>query len=100
MLRDIHYGLLLGKYNASDYDSTGGPDQPYLFEHTEHCFDFLQQSIRCAGLLQIEYPRGSRNNIFDGYGSDHTCKSWESIVRFMDEFQVPTSRPGGEHVDT
>lgn len=95
MLRDIHFGLLQGKYNASDYDTSSGSDTSFIFEHTEHCFDFLQQSIRCAGLVQIELPRGSRKNVFDGYGSEHTCKSWTAITQFMDKFQVP----GGGSVD-
>lgn len=106
MLRDIHYGLLQGKYNASEYDSTGGSsssEQAFVFEHTEHCFDFLQQSIRCAGLVQIELPRGSRKTVFDGYGSEHTCQSWSAIMDFMQTYQAP-GRGGGNkaaaHEDT
>lgn len=94
MLRDIHFGLLQGKYNASDYDSASGSEQSFVFEHTEHCFDFLQQSIRCAGLVQIELPHGARNNVFDGYGSEHTCKSWSEIEQFMQSYQAP-NRGGG-----
>lgn len=95
MIRDIHFGLLQGKYNASDYDSTGNSEKSFVFEHTEHCFDFLQQSIRCAGLVQIELPHGSRNNVFDGYGSEHTCKSWDGIMEFMQTYQTPDR--GGEY---
>lgn len=92
MIREIYYGLLLGDYNATQYVSmTDGhrvnghehehdkSDWWFKIEHTKHCFDYLQQSIRCAGLMQIELPHGPDRNVFDGYGSPHTCKRWVSV---------------------
>lgn len=88
MIREIYYGLLLGEYNTTEYAGTikENPDQDrhnksstwFKIEHTKHCFDYLQQSIRCAGLMEIELPHGPNRTVFDGYGSPHTCKRWVS----------------------
>lgn len=102
MIREIYYGILLGDYNATEYqieveDATGhashdnhehAHDQSgkwFKIKHTKHCFDYLQQSIRCAGLMQVEMPRGPDRNIFDGYGSPHTCKQWVSIAHLLNK---------------
>lgn len=87
MIRDLYYNALQSNTNASSH-SHGSADLAFDIEHTEHCFDYLQQSIRCAGLMQIEVPHGSRNNIFDGYGTEHSCTSWTSVVEFMNEYKV------------
>lgn len=96
MIREIYYGMLQGTHSASDYNNTSGSEVAFAVEHTEHCFDYLQQSIRCAGLMQIEAPHGSRNNVFDGYWTEHTCKSWTSILEFMDRHHVAKSQRAKE----
>jgi len=78
MIRDIYYGLLQGRYNVSDFGLNGATEVPFEIKHAKHCFDYLQQSIRCAGLMQIELPHGEHRTVFDGYWSDHQCKSWVS----------------------
>lgn len=87
MIRDLYYNALHSNTNESSHNHGSG-DLAFEIEHTEHCFDYLQQSIRCAGLMQIEVPHGSRNNVFDGYGTEHTCTSWTSVVDFMDKHKV------------
>lgn len=57
--------------------------QEYLLNpqigHVYHCFDYLRQSLMCAGDMTIEWPReeedGSRF-AFDGWGVEHQCKDW------------------------
>jgi len=94
MIREIYYGVLLGDYNLTDHQAEleeevdhgnhehahekGG--EWFKMKHTKHCFDYLQQSIRCAGLMEVEMPQGPDRNIFDGYGSPHTCKRWVGIT--------------------
>lgn len=76
MIRNTYYGLLRGQYNVSAINPANGQNIPHEILHNNHCFDFLQQSVRCAGLMQIELPNEKGRMIFDGYGSEHTCKSW------------------------
>lgn len=97
MIREIYYGVLLGDFNATEYqaelegaashgDHEHAHDKAgkwFKIKHTKHCFDYLQQSIRCAGLMQVELPQGPDRNIFDGYGSPHTCKRWVSIAPIL-----------------
>jgi hypothetical protein len=49
--------------------------------HLLHCFDYLRQSIQCAGDMAMEWPRtetdGSRYAV-DGWDIPHECKSWVS----------------------
>nr|A0A8J9WH54.1 RecName: Full=UstYa family oxidase phomYa; AltName: Full=Phomopsin biosynthesis cluster protein Ya [Diaporthe leptostromiformis]BDA39139.1 DUF3328 [Diaporthe leptostromiformis] len=104
MIREIYYGILLGEYNTTMFhvemdNADGGADKDnhehehdrsgkaFKIKHTKHCFDYLQQSIRCAGLMQVEMPQGPDRNIFDGYGSPHVCKRWDITV-FMEEHRV------------
>lgn len=101
MIREIYYGLLSGNYNVTEYqqfqndedhvDEDGKGDHEhssdmsgewFKIKHTKHCFDYLQKSIRCAGLMEVEMPQGEHLNIFSGYGSPHTCKRWVSIASF------------------
>ncbi|KAK8006874.1 riboflavin aldehyde-forming enzyme [Apiospora arundinis] len=76
MIRKTYYGLLRGQYDLTAINNASGQNIPHEILHNDHCFDFLQQSIRCAGLMQIELPNENGRMIFDGYGSQHTCKSW------------------------
>lgn len=50
-------------------------------EHMTHCFDYLRQTIACAGDMALEWPRteptGERVAV-DGWGIPHECKSWVS----------------------
>ena len=55
--------------------------------HVHHCFDYLRQTIMCAGDMSMEWPRteaDGRRVAVDGWGIPHTCKSWVSGVRKED----------------
>jgi hypothetical protein len=50
-------------------------------EHMNHCFDYLRQTIACAGDMSMEWPRtepDGRRFAVDGWGIPHECKSWVS----------------------
>jgi hypothetical protein len=52
-------------------------------EHMNHCFDYLRQTIACAGDMAMEWPRtepDGRRFAVDGWGIPHECKSWVSIA--------------------
>lgn len=50
-------------------------------DHMNHCFDYLRQTIQCAGDMSMEWPRteptGERFAV-DGWGVPHECKDWVS----------------------
>ena len=51
-------------------------------QHVGHCFDYLRQSIMCAGDMSMEWPRtepDGRRVAVDGWGIPHQCKSWVSL---------------------
>jgi hypothetical protein len=52
-------------------------------EHLTHCFDYLRQTIACAGDMSMEWPRTEPNGeriAVDGWGIPHECKDWVSCV--------------------
>ncbi|KAL1297268.1 hypothetical protein AAFC00_004827 [Neodothiora populina] len=65
-------------------DSLLGPDG----EHVHHCFDYLRQTLQCAGDMALEWPReeedGKRYAV-DGWGIPHECRSWDHIREYMVE---------------
>lgn len=62
--------------SASLTKSKTGPKGHYL-DHLQHCFDYLQQAILCAGDVTLE---GRAPEVMDeppkinGYGAAHQCK--------------------------
>ncbi|GAB7350328.1 hypothetical protein MBLNU459_g0960t1 [Dothideomycetes sp. NU459] len=56
-------------------------------EHVHHCFDYLRQTLQCAGDMAIEWPReepDGRRFAVDGWDIPHECRSWDHIVDYMD----------------
>lgn len=52
--------------------------------HVGHCFDYLRQSIMCAGDVTIEWARrdaeGNLLDDVDGWGITHgQCRSWDEL---------------------
>lgn len=50
-------------------------------DHMAHCFDYLRQSIMCAGDMTLEWPKEGPNGerlVVDGWGIQHQCKDWVS----------------------
>ena len=62
-----------------------GPDG----EHIHHCFDYLRQTIQCAGDMSIEWareaPEGVQRKAVDGWGIPHECKNWVSWYQSYSE---------------
>ncbi|OCT46843.1 hypothetical protein CLCR_02190 [Cladophialophora carrionii] len=55
----------------------------HLLGHARHCFDYLRQSIMCAGDVSYEsaivLPDGRLIDGVDGWGDWHMCRSWDTI---------------------
>ena len=50
-------------------------------DHIHHCFDYIRQSLMCAGDMAMEWPRtetDGRRVAVDGWGIPHECKNWVS----------------------
>lgn len=66
---------------ALEHNNTAGFEKiisPQI-DHMAHCFDYLRQSIMCAGDMTLEWPKeGSSGErlLVDGWGIQHQCKSW------------------------
>ena len=55
-------------------------------DHLHHCFDYLRQTIACAGDVSLEWPRtepDGRRFAVDGWGIPHKCKNWGQIMEYM-----------------
>ncbi|KAL9058555.1 MAG: hypothetical protein Q9162_001710 [Coniocarpon cinnabarinum] len=86
------YWKMIDHYHANDtefmdelVENLLGPEG----EHAHHCFDYLRQTIQCAGDMAMEWPRvepdtGLRFAV-DGWHIPHECKSWDHIVDYMDK---------------
>ncbi|KXT02580.1 hypothetical protein AC578_10670 [Pseudocercospora eumusae] len=60
-------------------------------DHVQHCFDYLRQGLMCAGDMTLEWPRtedDGRRFAVDGWHVEHQCKSWDAIMRYMEENTV------------
>ncbi|KAF2421034.1 hypothetical protein EJ08DRAFT_526987 [Tothia fuscella] len=56
--------------------------------HVHHCFDYLRQTISCAGDMTMEWPRTEKDGrkfAVDGWEIPHECKSQDAIMDYMDK---------------
>lgn len=56
--------------------------------HLPHCFEYLRQSIMCAGDTALEgqhttFPDGIRGS--DGWDAKHVCKDYSAVMAFLEE---------------
>lgn len=54
-------------------------------DHILECFDYIRQSLMCAGDMTLEYPEpesgsGDEQQIVNGWGVTHQCTDWVGIV--------------------
>lgn len=58
--------------------------------HVTHCFDYLRQSVLCAGDAALEGESEAVKGMTDGWGATHMCKkksewmNWVVDNRFSD----------------
>ncbi|WQF82788.1 Putative mycotoxin biosynthesis protein UstYa [Colletotrichum destructivum] len=58
--------------------------------HTNHCFDYLRQSILCTSDMTLEGKVLGRdaNPGTDGWGHLHTCRNHREVVQWVEERRV------------
>lgn len=56
-----------------------------------HCFDYLRQSLLCAGDVALEGDT-AENKGADGWGYVHVCKNRKEMERWIDENRFTCGR--------
>lgn len=56
--------------------------------HMAHCFDYIRQSIMCAGDVALEgqqttFPEGVTGS--DGWDAKHVCKDYGQIMSYLED---------------
>lgn len=82
-LKSIHkaFGRLQAN-NATTESTTMGH-----INHASHCFDYLRQSIICAGDMTIEGPDLTAKpgeSPLRGWGVEHQCRPWRKVLEWRD----------------
>ena len=84
MIRDGYWAALGGKQNLQMIEAHG-TELLKDVHHVNHCFDYIRQSIMCAGDMSIEgvAPPETDNEKphINGYGNRHECKSYVSSLQ-------------------
>lgn len=76
-LRKSHW-ILLDGVATGDTGVARGFAGREAAQHIQHCFDYLRQSVMCAGDMTLEWPKQEGTAAkakVDGWGIPHTCKS-------------------------
>jgi len=64
-----------------------------IAHHSAHCFDYLRQSIICAGDTNLE----GKTEAGPGWGSPHQCADYEALLAWANEngaYPWPGNLPG------
>ncbi|KAK1622408.1 hypothetical protein BDP81DRAFT_334605, partial [Colletotrichum phormii] len=82
------YGIAEAYSGLKANPSQHGERMPW---HVNHCFDYLRQSIMCAGDLAVEgqektFPDGIVGS--DGWDGKHVCRDYGEIYDFLDEHRA------------
>ena len=86
MLR-TNYWTLLDKIVDKDSEVEAWATVHRHNHHANHCFDYLRQSLQCAGDTALEWPlleSSGRRKSVDGWGVPHKCKDWVSLAAKCD----------------
>ncbi|PHH75952.1 hypothetical protein CDD80_1914 [Ophiocordyceps camponoti-rufipedis] len=77
----FHQLHCLYKTYAAYWDARKGKFEDGSLDRLIHCWDYLRQTIMCAGDTSLEWvsPHQSEPNSTDGWGFQHTCKNFEAI---------------------
>ncbi|EGP91139.1 uncharacterized protein MYCGRDRAFT_89178 [Zymoseptoria tritici IPO323] len=60
-------------------------------EHVYHCFDYLRQSLMCAGDTALEGadPASNGTTGTHGLGVTHVCKDWDALMEMAVDMAEP-----------
>ncbi|KAH8170642.1 hypothetical protein LIA77_09423 [Sarocladium implicatum] len=76
---------IIEAYSALKMNDTSrlGEETPW---HMTHCFDYLRQSIMCAGDVTLEgmqttFPEGTNGS--DGWDATHVCRDYNQVYTYL-----------------
>jgi hypothetical protein len=75
-------------------NDTSSPGDATHMNHASHCFNYLRQGVLCAGDMALEGPDPVAvpgESPLRGWGSTHSCRSWDAVLDWRDEHAVPTN---------
>lgn len=84
MIRERYYNLLTGRKGPDDFKTDSSHELPKTLElnngliHLDHCFDYIQSGIRCAGQMDLQYPFKYGHVGF--LSGEQQCRSWVSCL--------------------
>ncbi|EQL01716.1 hypothetical protein OCS_02569 [Ophiocordyceps sinensis CO18] len=87
-LQSIHKTFARLRANATAAANGTAPQDAF---HAAHCFDYLRQSLLCAGDMALEGPDSNPEageSRLRGWGVEHQCRSWDSLVEWRDSHSV------------
>jgi len=67
-------------------------------DHVNHCFDYLRQAIMCSADMSLEKVKvdeyGNPKLAVRGWGTEHKCRNWETVLAFVDVHGITTGKRG------
>ncbi|OAA82285.1 hypothetical protein LEL_01830 [Akanthomyces lecanii RCEF 1005] len=66
------------------WNARAGDDDEIPPEHLIHCWDYLRQSIMCAGDTSLEWVNEEETFQTSGWGFQHTCKNFDAIFEWTE----------------
>ncbi|TQV96996.1 hypothetical protein IF1G_04236 [Cordyceps javanica] len=66
------------------WNARGGQFDEIPPEHLIHCWDYLRQSIMCAGDTSLEWVNKEETFQTSGWGFQHTCKNFDAIFEWTE----------------
>ncbi|KAF2663830.1 hypothetical protein BT63DRAFT_460952 [Microthyrium microscopicum] len=100
MIRNNYYNLLTGELQSTtrdqllqlDYNSS----EAYLHKHIDHCFDYVRQSLMCAGDVTIEPAQDAFKGVhraINGWNVEHRkCRDWSQILEWAKKHKASIRR--------
>ncbi|KXT07739.1 hypothetical protein AC579_4706 [Pseudocercospora musae] len=88
-IRTAFYDLVEGRLTPEDFHSPPRREVTKLLAldhgalHLNHCFDYLQEGIRCAAHLDVQYPvMHAGAGILTG---ERMCKDWDAVLGILED---------------
>ncbi|SMQ50007.1 unnamed protein product [Zymoseptoria tritici ST99CH_3D7] len=94
-IRKIYYDFVDGRLTAESFHASPPLELTGILKlnhgslHLNHCFDYLQEGIRCAAHMDVQYP-----DMANGVGiltGERMCKDWTHVYGILNEHAFDAS---------
>jgi hypothetical protein len=79
------YGRAVFPHSSSSHSHKMLHDEAESTRHVTHCFDYLRQSVLCAGDSALEGKSELVSGMTDGWGNEHICRSADAQRKWIVE---------------